>query len=241
MKNKAIRVIRTGAMLVWLVVSTFISSILVLIFGHFSRNLALRIGFVWCRILIFLSGIRLKIEGRDQLTKGKGYMFVSNHASVLDILVLIAGLPHPVLFMAKKELFRVPIFGWALTVSGQIPIDRFHPGRVRRSLDRAKRILGSGKASLIAFPEGTRSRTGVLGEFKLGAFSLAISARIPAVPVCIRGTFESMPKGSLLYDPGEVTVHIGKPIIVKDTERHDKSAIAQTAREEILRLMGEGR
>ena len=222
----------------WIVLCTLIVGTILLVLRIFSRDLAHRFGVVWCRLLTILTGIKLTVEGLEHVSERRSYLYVSNHSSALDILVLQISLPHPLLFMAKKELFRIPIFGWAMAVVGEVPIDRAHPGRARASVERAKNVLTSGMASLIAFPEGTRTRTGELGPFKLGAFSLAIKAQVPIVPVCIRGTFESLPKGTLLIRPTRVTVRIGRPISVEGFGRHDKSSTAKAARKQICQLLG---
>jgi len=114
-------------------------------------------------------------------------------------------------FVVKQELFKIPVLGFSMRAAGYIPIDRSGGKRAVKSLIEAARRIREG-ASIVIFPEGTRSRDGRLQEFKTGAFMLALKSGCPIVPVAIKGTHEILPKGSLKAQPGQVEVLIGRPI-----------------------------
>ena len=183
------------------------------------------------------SGVRLTVSGLDKLDPDQNYLFVANHSSLADIYVLYTAISHTLLFVAKRSLFRIPFFGWGLRALGDIPLDRSNPKKARKTIEHAAVVLTSGDASLFAFPEGTRSRSGRLAEFKLGVFSLAVRAGVPVVPLGIQGTHEFLPKGSVLINPGPVSVLIGDPIFSSNWKRSSKNQIAEDAREQISLLL----
>jgi 1-acyl-sn-glycerol-3-phosphate acyltransferase len=124
---------------------------------------------------------------------------------------MFAYLPYQFKIMAKKELFYVPFMGWHLWTAGNFPVDRSDPRKTAHSLRNVVAGVRAGK-SLAVFPEGTRSPDGRLREFKPGSFKIALRAGVPVVPVAIRGTYQILPKHSLVPRPGKVEVIIGKPI-----------------------------
>src|SRR5690606_31303222 len=136
-------------------------------------------------------------------------------------------------FVAKKELVRVPIFGWCLVTTGQIIIDRGNRERAVRSLRRAAERIRGG-ASVIVFPEGTRSPSGSLRPFKSGPFHLALEAQVPIVPVTVSGSQRITPKGRLVVHPGTVKITYGPPIPTRGLGLEDRRRLKARVRAAIV-------
>jgi 1-acyl-sn-glycerol-3-phosphate acyltransferase len=224
-------------LLLWFLVSVVAYSSACIVSGIFSRRFAQNIARAWCSHLLYLLGIRVKVSGDEKLLRGKCYVFFANHQSALDIPVLYSGLSYPVCFIAKKELFQIPFFGWGMAAVGHVSIDRSSPRKALESLARGVERLKKSHSSLILFPEGTRSVDGTLGEFKQGSFSLALDAGVTVVPVALRKTNELLPKKSLLIRPGEVYLDICDPIVPVGMEKSD---LAGRVREEIVKILKSG-
>jgi 1-acyl-sn-glycerol-3-phosphate acyltransferase len=166
----------------------------------------------WSRAVVRNAGIELDVRGREHLAGGHTYLVMSNHQSLYDIPVLFHVIGPNLRMIAKKELFRVPIFGGALAAAGFVAIDRSNRVAAIRSLDRARALLASGTHVWIA-PEGTRSRSGKLLPFKKGAFYLALGAALPILPVTVSGTRDVLPAHGLLSRRGaQVRVTLHAPI-----------------------------
>ena len=166
---------------------------------------------LWCRLIGWTIGARLKVHGTERVSRECCYVYMANHASLIDIPALFACLPYQFHIMAKKELFYVPFLGWHLRAAGHFAIDRSDARRTARSIRRVVMALRKGR-SLAVFPEGTRSADGRVKEFKPGSFKIALRAGAAIVPVTIRGAHELLPKGSLAPRAGRVDVIIGEPI-----------------------------
>jgi 1-acyl-sn-glycerol-3-phosphate acyltransferase len=136
---------------------------------------------------------------------------MANHQSLFDIPAMLAAVPVPVRFLAKRSLFRIPVFGWALGAAGFVPIDRIDRSRAKEAFRLALGSLQEGVA-IVVFPEETRSLDGMIRPFSRGGFLMALKARSPIVPVGIHGTLRVRRKGRLLVDPAEVEVAFGDPI-----------------------------
>jgi 1-acyl-sn-glycerol-3-phosphate acyltransferase len=193
----------------------------------------------WARSIASASGVSVSLEGREVLEPGKPYIFAANHQSQFDILALQGFLGVDFRWLAKKELFQVPVWGPAMRRAGYIPIDRSHGRKAIESLDEAAQKIAAG-TSVIIFPEGTRSKDGSLQDFKAGAMVLAIKSGVDIVPVAISGTHAILPKGKLLVNPGKVLIRMGKPIEMKNysaKDKHDLARIVQNAVAEMLNTM----
>jgi 1-acyl-sn-glycerol-3-phosphate acyltransferase len=171
----------------------------------------------WSRFILWLFGIKVKVLGADHLDRTKHYIYVSNHASMFDIPAVVVGIPDDIRFVLKKELTRVPIWGWALKYGYYISIDRGRARDAAKSLEEAVERMRTG-ASVILFAEGTRTRDGKLQPFKRGAFSLAARSGVPIVPVAINNTFGILPKGSVRARPTDITMVLEKPIPTESVE-----------------------
>ena len=189
----------------------------------------------WASSICRASGVKVVVSGTEKLDPEKPYIFAANHQSQFDILVLQGYLGIDFRWLAKKELFKVPIWGPAMRRAGYIPIDRSHGRQAIKSLDEAAQKIGAG-TSVIIFPEGTRSIDGKLHDFKAGAMALAIKSEVPIVPVAILGTYEILPKGKLLINPGEVQIRVGRPIETKTYRSRDKHELAKIAQEAVAEL-----
>ncbi|HEY0776835.1 MAG TPA: lysophospholipid acyltransferase family protein [Gemmatirosa sp.] len=164
----------------------------------------------WARSVLAVSGVEVVLHGAERARSGEPRVFASNHVSWYDVLVLIAYLPR-YSFVAKAELFRVPLFGPAARAVGTIPIDRENRTAAFQSYDEAASRIREGR-SVVVYPEGTRGTSYDIRPFKKGPFVLAIAAGVPIVPTLLHGTLEVLPRGSLRLRPGRVDVHLLDPI-----------------------------
>lgn len=192
----------------------------------------------WGRVLCRIADIRVQVEGRENIDPSQTYIFVGNHASQTDIWTFQGYIPHDFRWIAKKELFAIPLFGAAMRAVGFISIDRSRGRQAVKSLNDAAARIAEGTSVLI-FPEGTRSPDGHLQPFKTGAIMLAIKAGVPVVPVGINGTHQALPKGSLLARGGDVVLRIGNPLSTKDFKAKDKQELALVLQRQVALLLDE--
>jgi len=191
---------------------------------------------LWGKIIVGGSGVRVSIKGLDKLEKNRPYIFAANHQSQFDIFALQGYLEYDFRWMAKKELFSIPVFGPAMRMAGYIPVDRAHGRKALKSLEEAAKRIADGTA-VIVFPEGTRSKDGRLQPFKSGAMILAIKAGVPLVPMAIAGSHAVLPKGALLAKPGKIVIRIGDPIDTKAYSLKQKTELAERLHETVARML----
>ncbi len=197
--------------------------------GDFSIWLARRL---WSPSALWLAGVRVEVVPGAPLPAGPA-IYASNHESALDVWILLQSLPRNVRFIAKQELFRIPIFGWYLRMARFVPVDRHHHARAVASLKRAGELIRGG-ISLIVFPEGTRSPDARVQPFKKGPFVVAMEAGVPVVPVAIAGAAALNPKRRLEVTPGTVRLAFGDPV---DPGRFaEKSDLLREVRRRIIAL-----
>jgi 1-acyl-sn-glycerol-3-phosphate acyltransferase len=166
---------------------------------------------LWSRISLFLAGARVTLRGMEHLPSGP-VIFMSNHQSNFDIPSLLASLPCRIYWIAKKELFDIPVFGASMKRGGYIPLDRSDGRKALKSMEAAAAIIRAGK-SVVMFPEGTRSQDLRLLPFKRGGFMLALRAGVPVVPVTINGSGRVNPAGRTVIRPGEITITLHPPVV----------------------------
>lgn len=169
----------------------------------------------WGRIICGLLFIKVKVRGLENIDLGQSYVIVANHQSVFDIFAVYGWLPNIFKWIMKAELRKIPLVGKACESAGHIFIDRSNPLAASVSLEKAEQQLKNG-VSVVIFPEGTRTRTGIMGKFKKGAFRLATDLGLPILPFTIRGSFERMHRNSLIIHPGTIEMIFHEPVVVKD-------------------------
>ena len=198
-----------------------------------DKNVTGKLEKMWAQWVIWSTGIQYDVTGLENLEQDNKYIFMSNHESALDILLGVACIPYKIVFLAKKELFRIPVFGWAMQAAGMIKIDRQNPERARKSVDEAVHRLIHSSFSTLIYPEGTRSETGDLLPFKKGGFILAIRSQLPIVPVTIIGAGDVLSKGSFTINQGQIKVIISKPISTQNLEVNNKEELIEGCRNAI--------
>jgi len=165
----------------------------------------------WSKLLLKISGVKLKVTGREKIDKSKSHIYVANHASLYDIPILLAGLDDNVCIMYKKELEKIPIFGYGLKKSPFISIVRSDPRKALESIQNSLKTLKDGD-SLFIFPEGTRTTDGNMTPFKRGAFMIASISGLPIVPVTIKGSFDIISKDKKAINTTTIELIIHDPI-----------------------------
>lgn len=236
---KIIHFFRGLFVLVLTPILTFFTSLLALIFlivFRVSPEKTQILPRYWGRIILAASGVKVKLVGMENLSIGTSYIFASNHQSQFDIFSMQGYFEFDFRWLAKKELFQIPLFGQAMRLAGYIPVDRSHGRQAMKSLIEAAERIAAG-TSVIIFPEGTRSRDGKLHEFKTGGLVLAIKSGVPLVPVAIKGTYEILPKGCLFAKPGNVIIRVGKPIETSNYTVKQKQELAQVLHDEVKELL----
>jgi 1-acyl-sn-glycerol-3-phosphate acyltransferase len=188
-----------------------------------------RVARLWAKILLTISSTKVEVLGAENILPDQPQVFMSNHLSNFDILVSLAHIPSQFRWIAKKELFRIPVFGPAMRRAGYIEIDRQNHAQALKSLELAAEKIRQGR-SVMTFPEGTRSQDGHLKPFKAGTFFLAIQSGAPIIPVTIIGTAAIMPRRSLKVKPGKITMIIDPPIPVRDFSIDDKEELIAKVR-----------
>jgi len=168
------------------------------------------------KVILFIAGVKLKIEGIENIDKKDKYIFISNHSSYFDIPVLISSLPNNLRFIYKKSIAYVPFFGWSVYLGGYVAVDRSNPMSGFQAIKKAASIIKDKGLSFIIFPEGTRSPDGIIGNFKRGGFLLANEAKVKIVPVTIIGANKILPKKRFKIKSGEVKIIIDKPLDYKE-------------------------
>ena len=183
----------------------------------------------WCRLIARTAGARIRVHGIEHIKPGTSYVFLSTHQSYMDIPAMLGYLPAQLRIAAKKVLFSIPFMGWHLTRAGHIPIDRSSTQNAVASMQRAAAYLHHGICAFI-FPEGTRSRDGVLQPFKKGGFKLAIQARVPIIPVTIIGSRQVLPRDSIIFRPGPIDMYVDEPIPTEGLTDDDTETLMQAVR-----------
>jgi 1-acyl-sn-glycerol-3-phosphate acyltransferase len=185
-----------------------------------------------------LVGVKIDVRGLEHLQHGCSYIYMSNHVSNLDPPVLIPSVPGRCSVLVKKEVFRIPILGFAMKVARLVPVDRSNREAAIESVRAAAEVLRHG-LSMVIFPEGTRSMDGRLLPFKKGPFHLAKEAGVPVVPVTILGTAELWPKGTLAMKSGTATLVFHPPI--DPAGFADREQLMVAVREQIASALPEDR
>ncbi len=225
------------------VLATIVAVTLILIVAFFDDTSPLidRIIRGWSRVWLIASGTHLEIEGADNIDPDRSYVVVSNHLSALDIMACLLAVPLPIRFLAKTELFRIPVLAQGMRAIGIVEVDREARGLVHNDVNRqAKELIAKGR-SLIIYAEGTRPRDGVMRSFRKGAFTMAVTAQLPIVPLSIHGSYQAWAPAQPWIRGGRVKVIIDKPIETDGLAHSDTTELRNQAHEVIagrVRAMG---
>jgi 1-acyl-sn-glycerol-3-phosphate acyltransferase len=190
----------------------------------------------WSRRLYATGQLSLDVAGTEHIVRGTSYVVMSNHASLVDVPSVLRAFPGRLRFVAKKELADIPLFGPAMRKAGTIVIDREDRQAAIAALQDAKTLVTPGTSLWVA-PEGTRSKTGLLGPFKKGGFHVAIDLALPILPVWIEGSREVLETKTLRAHPGKtVQVRFGAPISTTGVVKTDLDALQKKVRRALLEL-----
>lgn len=223
--------IRTVFIFVWVVLETFVLGIVAILMSYFVRknDPVHKVAIAWAKLILFASRVRVTVNGLSNVDPSKSYIYMCNHQSNFDIPVLLGCLPVQFRWLAKAELFKIPIFGRGMRSAGYISIDRFNRKSAFESLSKAAERIKGG-VSVMIFPEGTRSIDGKIRPFKKGGFVLAVDAGVPIVPVVLHGTRAIMPKGRLRINAGHVVMEVLAPVDTSGYTRATKDQLIERVR-----------
>ena len=233
-------ILHTVFIIVWVVLATIVIGTTVIVVGFFSRdgNAPHLVARAWARSILFVSGIHVHVNGLENLNVEDSCILMPNHQSNFDIPVLLGCLPVQFRWLAKAELFKIPIFGRGMRGCGYISIDRSNRKSAFQSLNEAATKIRNG-VSVLIFPEGTRSWDGKIRPFKKGGFVLSVDAGVPIVPIVIFDTRAIMPKGRLLIRRRSVRMDILAPIHTSGYTRKTKDDLMNTVRNTICNAFEE--
>ena len=229
------RAIRVAWLGLWAAMATIILGIPVMVAGLLSRtgNLAFSISKLWAYTMLAVSFVHTEIKNKAKILKGTSYIIISNHQSLYDIIALVTALGIQYRWFIKKEVLKIPIFGYALYASRNIFIDRSNTARAIESINKGIDRLPRG-VSIMVFAEGTRSPDGQIHEFKKGGFVTAVRRKILILPVTVNGSRRVLPKGSLVVKPGKIQVVIGDPIDTSDYTTDTVQELIDKTRQAIM-------
>lgn len=191
----------------------------------------------WGRTELWAAGVRTRVTGLEHVSRAHPQIFVANHQSIFDIFAILAHVPASVRFVAKKELGRIPIFALAMRTAGHVFIDRNDRRGASEAMRRAGLRMKSERLSLGLFPEGTRSPSGQLREFKKGTFVLAIETQVPIVPLAVDGGSKVSHRGRIRAT--EMSISLGDPLPTAGKTPADRDVVLATVRGEIEAMLEE--
>lgn len=189
----------------------------------------------WARSILFFTGVPATIEVSEEAAALPQAIYMSNHESGIDILLLLLVIPQDVRFLAKRSLFWVPFMGWSMWLAGFVPVDRRRTDKAKDVLSELDERLAKG-FSVLVFPEGTRSRDGTLGPFKKSGFLTALKSGVPIVPVGVSGARAVLGAQGMIVKRGPVRVRAGRPIPTAGLSVHARQELMNRVRREILAL-----
>lgn len=187
--------------------------------------------YFWARSVLGSVGVKWKVEGLEHLPPGN-FVLVVNHQSHFDALLLFANIRRHMRFIAKRELTKIPVFGYALKKVGNVFVERSGSEKDRKRLQETVDAVRN-RVSIVFFAEGTRSEDGALRPFKKGAAVLAVDAQVPMIPAAVSGTAEILKKGTLVVRPHPAALVLGPPISVEGKTVDDRDALTQQAHDAV--------
>lgn len=200
------------------------------------QDIVARVGTVWGRMIVRTAGIKVELEGLENIANLSSFVLIANHQSMFDIMALLAYFPRPVRFVAKKELLKIPLFGYALKNGGHIVIDRQGGGQqVRKAVDVAKSGL-----CIVFFAEGHRFSDNQVHRFNPGAAWLALLTGLPCVPMAISGSVAFLPRGAKTVVPGKtMRMTVGTPIPTADLQASDRNKLTRQLEQSVRDLFAQ--
>ena len=190
----------------------------------------------WARVVLRVCGVGVTVGGLENVDIDVPCIYMVNHQSAFDIFTLLAFLPVDFKFILKQELMKIPLFGWAMKRAGYIAIDRGDPRKAIKSMNMAAEKIKQG-ASVLIFPEGTRSKDGHLQVFKKGGFHLAVKSGCDIVPIVILNSRNIVRKGSMRISGGDIRMEICDPIPLNEYGKRQVDQLMGRVREEMLEEM----
>lgn len=187
------------------------------------------------RCVCFISGVKLEVNGYDNIPKDRAVLFIGNHISYYDIIVTYPLMKRPTGYIAKKEIKKIPFLSWWMYFVNCVFLDRKDPRQGLKSVLTAAEMIESG-ISIFLFPEGTRSKDGKLADFKDGGFKIASKSKCPIIPVGIQGTSDVFENHFPLVKSSKVTVNFGEPIFTDAMERSEIRQLPEIVKEKVKEL-----
>jgi len=221
-----------------IVVATVVSgsvSVLVSLFDS-SGRIPDRIARFWARLLLRMSGVKVRVRGLHHLSAASQFVFAGNHLSLMDTPVVLGHIPLRYLFVISEKYVRIPFLGTHVRRTGHFAVDQDDVKGSLKALTQAARAIRERGLSVLLFPEGTRA-AGEMGEFKEGAAYIAIKAGVPVIPFAISGTRQVLPVGSIHVRPGTVDLVLGEPIATAGLELKDRGRLTALLRERVAELL----
>ena len=212
--------------------SLFVSS------GRATGRTAHRIARAWARAILWISRVKVDVEGLEKIPPGGSYVFVANHRSFYDIPAILPNIAVQFRFLAKKSLFSVPFLGTHLKRAGHFPVNYDSARESLKSMADAAHLIQEREVSVLLFPEGTRTMGG-MDPFKDGAAYIAITAGVPVIPIGLTGTKEILKMHGRYIRPGRVKMRIGDPIPTIDLTLADRTFLTQQMYDRVCELIGE--
>jgi len=225
------------------ILSTFLFGLFSFVVAFFDSDghKQARVARAWARTLLFGCGVRVIVEGLEQIDPSESYIFTANHLSYMDTPTIMSTIHVQFRFLAKSGLFQIPLLGGHLRRGGHISVPLDDPRASIKTMQKAAEVIHHQKISLLIFPEGGRAHDGVLQEFKEGAAYIAIKAGVPVVPTVLIGTQRVLPFGGGVVEPGVVKLRILKPIPTAGMTLKDRGVLTSRMRDLIAReLEAEG-
>lgn len=200
-----------------------------MVLAPFAGPRLTRVAWAWANTVLSTCGVRVRSEDFDRPLPHDAYLVLSNHTSHFDVVAIYSRFPRDLFPVAKRELGKIPVFGWALRSGVAIMIDRGDRGRAKASIDSAAKAIRGGR-SVLMFPEGTRTAGHELGPFKKGPFHLAAAAGVPVLPLAVLGASDVLRPHDWRIRPGEITVRMGRPIETEGfaSDKAGREALADT-------------
>lgn len=184
----------------------------------------------WSRMWLLPAGCRLEVSGRENVDTTRSYVVVANHLSNFDVMACFLAVPLPIRYLAKKELFKIPLLAPAMRAVGIVEVDREARSAIHAQVNTQSKAVFSLGRSLIIYPEGTRSRSGELRQFKKGAFTMAVSNQVPVLPMTIQGTWEAWRPDRPWIFGGPIRIVIDPPLPTEGLAGADVGALMNEAR-----------